>query len=42
MPSSESAEKALSLVDLDKSKILGLIIGKHNVTPGQYVPKAGQ
>jgi hypothetical protein len=37
----ESAERALSLIETDKSKVLGLLIGKHNVKPGQQVPKAG-
>jgi hypothetical protein len=42
MPSSKSAEKALELISNDKSKVLGLTFGKHNVTPGQHVPKAGK
>jgi hypothetical protein len=42
MPSSKSAEKALELISHDKSKVLGLTVGKHNVTPGQHVPKAGK
>ena len=42
MPSSKSVEIALELISNDKSKILGLTVGKHNVTPGQQVPKAGK
>jgi hypothetical protein len=42
MPSSQSAEKALKLISNDKSKVLGLTVGKHHVTPGQHVPKAGK
>jgi hypothetical protein len=41
MPSSESMERALALIDNDKSKVLGVAVGKHDIEPGQYVPKAG-
>ncbi|KAI1660671.1 putative protease inhibitor [Daldinia decipiens] len=41
MPSNNSVKTALSLIDSDKSKVLGLSVGKHvNVEPGLYIPKA--
>ncbi|KAI2618009.1 putative protease inhibitor [Hypomontagnella submonticulosa] len=41
MPTSKSANAALSLIKDDKSKVLGLTVGKHaNVQPGDYIPKA--
>lgn len=43
MPTSKSANAALSLIKDDKSKVLGLTVGKHaNVQPGDYIPKAGK
>lgn len=41
MSTNESVEKALSLIEGDKSKVLGLNVGGHIVEPGQYIPKAG-
>lgn len=43
MPSNDkSVETALKLLKQDRSKMLGLTVGKHNITePGQYVPRAG-
>ncbi|KAI1775493.1 putative protease inhibitor [Hypoxylon cercidicola] len=41
MPVSSSVKTALSLIETDKSKVLGLTIGKHaDVQPGQFIPKA--
>lgn len=42
MPSNEGVKGALAMMEKDKSKILGLTIGKHVVEPGLYVPKAGE
>jgi phosphatidylethanolamine-binding protein len=42
MPNNKSVNTALSLIESDKSKILGLTIGKHNVVPGQFIPRAGK
>lgn len=41
MPVNKSVNTALSLIENDNSKILGLKVGKHHVEPGQYIPKAG-
>ncbi|KAI1074557.1 putative protease inhibitor [Whalleya microplaca] len=41
MPSNNSVKAALSLIETDKSKVLGLTVGKHiNVSPGSYIPRA--
>ncbi|KUI63482.1 Carboxypeptidase Y inhibitor [Cytospora mali] len=41
MPSNKSVQAGLELLKKDPSKVLGLTIGKHNITePGQYVPRA--
>ncbi|KAK9240888.1 phosphatidylethanolamine-binding protein [Lipomyces kononenkoae] len=41
MPVNASVNTALSLIENDNSKILGLTVGKHNnVVPGQYIPRA--
>ncbi|KAI1759782.1 putative protease inhibitor [Hypoxylon sp. FL1150] len=41
MPVANSVKAALSLIEQDKTKVLGLTIGKHaNVQPGQFIPKA--
>ncbi|OTB00529.1 hypothetical protein M426DRAFT_65633 [Hypoxylon sp. CI-4A] len=41
MPINKSVKAALSLIENDKSKVLGLSIGQHkNIQPGQYVAKA--
>lgn len=42
MPSNLSVQKGLTLIEKDSSKVLGLIVGKHNPTPGEYIPKAGK
>lgn len=41
MPPNKSVQAGLELIKKDPSKVLGLTIGKHNITkPGQYVPRA--
>ncbi|OIW31498.1 putative protease inhibitor [Coniochaeta ligniaria NRRL 30616] len=41
MPANESVKKALSLIEGDKSKVLGLKVGSTTVAePGQYIAKA--
>ncbi|KAI2607236.1 putative protease inhibitor [Hypoxylon fragiforme] len=41
MPKSSHVLEALSLIENDKAKILGLTVGKHaNVQPGDYIPRA--
>ncbi|KAI0161904.1 putative protease inhibitor [Hypoxylon sp. FL1284] len=41
MPVPSSTKAALSQIEQDKSKILGMTVGKHaNVEPGLYIPKA--
>lgn len=43
MPSNKSVETALSLIENDKTKVLGLTVGNHReIQPGQYIPRAGQ
>lgn len=43
MPPNKSVQAGLELIKKDPSKVLGLTIGKHNITePGQYVPRAGE
>lgn len=43
MPLSNSVKAGLELIQKDSSKILGLTVGKHDITePGQYVPRAGK
>lgn len=43
MSSNKSIQTGLELIKKDSSKILGLTVGKHNITePGQYVPRAGE
>lgn len=42
MPANKSVKTAFSLIENDNSKILGLTVGKHNVKPGQFIPKAGK
>lgn len=43
MPKSSHVLEALSLIENDKAKILGLTVGKHaNVQPGDYIPRAGK
>ncbi|CAM1508827.1 Fc.00g025660.m01.CDS01 [Cosmosporella sp. VM-42] len=40
MPSNESIQVGLTSIEKDKSKVLGVTIGKHTVEPGLYIPKA--
>ncbi|PYH45904.1 YbhB/YbcL family Raf kinase inhibitor-like protein [Aspergillus saccharolyticus JOP 1030-1] len=41
MPANHSVKKALSLIEADTSKVLGLKVGNHGaVQPGQYIPRA--
>ncbi|KAJ5104470.1 protease inhibitor (Tfs1) [Penicillium alfredii] len=41
MPSDTSVQAALSLIENDKSKVLGLTVGTHqNVEPGQYIARS--
>ncbi|KAL1880280.1 hypothetical protein Plec18167_003683 [Paecilomyces lecythidis] len=41
MPANKSVQRALSLIESDKSKILGLTVGSHtNIKPGTYIPRA--
>ncbi|ODM19736.1 hypothetical protein SI65_04722 [Aspergillus cristatus] len=35
----ESADSAISLCSRDPSKVLGVTVGSHNVTPGQFIPR---
>jgi hypothetical protein len=42
MPGKKSFEAALALIKDDPSKVLGLTVGTHKVTPGQKIPKAGK
>ncbi|KAH9907843.1 putative protease inhibitor [Xylariomycetidae sp. FL2044] len=41
MPVNQSVKTALELIENDKSKLLGLTVGKHsNIQTGQLIPKA--
>jgi len=40
MPANQSVKRGLALVEKDPSKVLGLVVGKHDVKPGAYIPKA--
>ncbi|KAF4631758.1 hypothetical protein G7Y89_g6373 [Cudoniella acicularis] len=40
MPNMKSANTALTLIEGDKSKVLTLTVGTHNVTPGQEIHRA--
>jgi hypothetical protein len=42
MPANEIVKQSLALIESDPSKILGLVVGKHNAKPGEYIPKAGK
>lgn len=42
MPANESVTKGLALIEKDTSKVLGLKVGKEEITPGAFVPKAGE
>jgi phosphatidylethanolamine-binding protein len=41
MPDIKDIEATLAL-SKDESKLLGLTIGTHKVTPGQHIPKGGK
>lgn len=41
MPENKSLTEAISQIENDPSKLLGLKIGPHNVQVGQYIPKSG-
>lgn len=41
MPSDKSIVAGLAVIESDKSKVLGVRVGKHSVEPGLLVPKAG-
>ncbi|KAJ5495039.1 Phosphatidylethanolamine-binding protein PEBP [Penicillium diatomitis] len=42
MPSEAHIQTALTLIENDESKVLGLNVGQHkDVRPGQYIPRAG-
>ncbi|KAJ5317858.1 hypothetical protein PENANT_c004G03612 [Penicillium antarcticum] len=41
MPSDNHFKRAMSLIEADKTRLLGLTVGKHeNVQPGQFVPRS--
>lgn len=42
MPANETVKNGLALIEGDKSKVLGLKVGKHTVEPGVYIPRAGE
>lgn len=43
MPSDTHVNNALSLIENDRTKILGLNVGNHkNIQPGQYIPRGGE
>ena len=42
MPDKKSVEDAIALIKDDPSKVLGLTVGTHKVTPGQEIAKAGE
>lgn len=42
MPANQAVKQSLALIESDPSKVLGLVVGKHNPKPGDYIPKAGQ
>jgi len=41
MLENKSVDTALSLIQNDPSKVLGLTVGNNKITVGQYIPKAG-
>jgi len=41
MPSNRSVKQGLALIESDPSKVLGLVVGKHEPKPGAFIPKAG-
>ena len=42
MPTRKNVEKAITLLERDENKILGLTFGTRYVHPGQYVAKSGK
>jgi len=40
-PANASVKRNLALIESDPSKVLGVTVGKHTVTPGLYIPRAG-
>lgn len=42
MPANQAVKHGLALIESDPSKVLGLVVGKHNPKPGDYIPKAGE
>lgn len=43
MPSKTQVTAALSLIEHDRTKVLGLTVGNYqNIQPGQYIPRAGE
>jgi hypothetical protein len=42
MPPSEIIRSSLEMIVKDPSKVLGMTVGNHTVTPGLYIPKAGR
>ncbi|KAL3417221.1 phosphatidylethanolamine-binding protein [Phlyctema vagabunda] len=40
MPSSKIIKSGLALLESDSSKLLGVQVGEHVVTPGLYIPKS--
>lgn len=41
MPANTSLDRSLKLIADDDTKILGLTVGTHSVTPALFIPKAG-
>ena len=42
MPANNTVKRGLSLIDKDKSKVLGLTLGQKSLSTGDFVPRAGQ
>ncbi|KAJ5317426.1 hypothetical protein PENANT_c055G04223 [Penicillium antarcticum] len=41
MPSDNHVKRAMSLIEADKTKVLGITVGsRENVQPGQYIPRS--
>jgi hypothetical protein len=41
MPTNDHVKKAFSLIENDKSKVLGLKAGDQAIQPGQYLARSG-
>jgi hypothetical protein len=41
MPTDNHVKKAFSLIENDKSKVLGLTAGDQAIQPGQYLARSG-